>query len=273
MIVKLLERIKTGLEKPEKGAATVTLRLTDLAVLTWAVPADRIASLLPEGLTADRLPGPDGELMAFVQTTCAFCEDARWSPAPIGTGSAYRSVTYRILARHEKDRPGVFVVRAFYSNDTVRLAGRAMHRDADFARFSVHVAGDPVRGTFDGYQLRVLSDHGTTEWSIGAVEDRETPPPPFGRWDDMHRFLLRREANYFVPSAGPRGYIGYAPMAFPEELPKPGIAPLVSARLTPWREMGVLTAEEIASPQSVLLLPTLSVTAYPPRLMRIASIA
>jgi len=269
--VKLIDQIKGSLETPEKGAATVTMRLVDYAVITWAVPVERVTPLLPEGLTPDRLPGPEGELLAFVQTTCAFCEDARWSPTPIGSGESYHTISYRILARREKTKPGAFVLRAFYNTDSIHIAGRAVHKEADFTRLSVTVSGNPVRGTYTGYRLRAVADRGTTEWEIGKQDAEETALAPFGDREDMARFLLRREAIYFQPSAAPKGNVLYAPIAFPTELPEPRSAHLVSARLTPWRDMGVLSTEEVLAPQSVLLLPALTVTTYPPRLVKTVS--
>lgn len=259
-------RIKQGLETPEKGAGTMTLRLTDLAVVTYAVPTARVLPHLPPGFTPDQLPSADGDLVSFAQTTCAFCLDARWSPAPLGTGRAYREITYRILGRRTSGHPAAFLVRSFYSADQVYLASRAVQRDADFARVSVQISGDPVRGIFTGYKLRATADRGTTEWEVATRETEDAAvPAPFGNLPDMAHFLLRREATYFKPSAAPKGWLGFAPAAFPAQMPPPTLGVLKSARLTPWRELGVLSLEEMTTPHSVLFVPALSITAYPPR--------
>ncbi len=268
--MNLWQKIKTGLELPEKGAATLTLRLSDIAVVTYAVPVERVVAHLPNGFTPDLLPNENGDLVAFVQTTCAFCEEARWSPAPAGSGEAYREITYRVLGRTDKAKPAAYVLRSFYTGDRVYLAQRAMQKEADFARATVHISGDPVRGSFNGYQLRTVADRGTTEWDIATADEPDNVPLPFGTKEDMARFLLRRESSYFTLSTGPKEWIGFAPTAFPANMPEPTLAKLVSARLTPWRELGVLTAEEANVPQSVLYLPTLTLSAYPPRPVRFA---
>ena len=266
--MNLLRRLKAIVETPETGAATATLQLTDIVVLTYAVPVERVAPLLPCGFVADVLPDSEGNPRAFVQIMCAFVEEARWSPAPKGSGEAYREITYRVLGRVDKTKPGAYLLRSFYTADGMYLAQRALHKNADFARASVHISGDPVRGVFDGYQLRTTADRGTTEWELVAA-DTDVVPAPFGTLADMTRFLMRRESVYFAPSAAPSGWQGHAPVAFPAEMPAPTLVKLVSARLTPWREWGVLSVEDALAPQSALYVPSLTVTAYPPRPARI----
>ncbi len=266
----LWQKIKTGLEAPEKGAATATLRLSDMAVLTYTVPTARVTPHLPDGFMPDRLPNENGELVAFVQTTCAFYEDARWALSPEGSGETYREITYRVLGRVSGGRPGAFILRSFYTADRMYLAQRVLQKDADFARATVHIAGDPVRGSFNGYQLRTVADRGTTEWDLCPSDNPALIPVPFATLDDMSQFLLRREAIYFTPSAGAEGWVGGAPIAFPAVIPTPTLVKLVSARLTPWRELAVLSVEEAGAPHSVLYLPALTLSAYPPRPVKVA---
>jgi hypothetical protein len=175
-----------------------------------------------------------------------------------------------VLGRADKAKPGAYILRSFYSADRVYLAQRAVQKEADFARATVHISGDPVRGTFNGYQLRTVADRGTTEWEIVPAENPDAVSAPFGGADDMTRFLVRRESTYFALSTGPQGWTGYAPIALPAELPVPTVARLVSARLTPWRELGVLTVEAANAPHSVLYIPSMTLTAYPPRPIRIS---
>jgi len=246
------------------------LCLTDLLVLTYLVPLPKVSSLLPFGFAPDVLPNEAGDLCAVVQTTAAFCEQARLSFAPKDSGESYREITYRVLGRVAKSEPGAYVLRSFYTADAVYLAHRAVEKNADFARATVHISGNPVSGSLAGYRLRTVADRGTTEWDTVTSDTENAPAAPFGNFADQTRFLLRRTALYFAPVAPVRGWYGLSPLVFPAELPPAVSSRLVSARLTPWREWGVMDAEAASAPQSVLYLPKLSVSAYAPRPVKLS---
>ncbi|MBC8142500.1 MAG: DUF2071 domain-containing protein [Armatimonadetes bacterium] len=258
--------------EPPNRLFAASLCLTDVLVLTYLVPVAKVASLIPTGFAPDVLPDAEGELCALVQTTAAFCEEARLSFAPKGSGESYREITYRVLGRATKNEPGAYVLRSFYTADAVYLAHRAVEKNADFARATVHISGNPVAGSFGGYRLRTVADCGTTEWDTATIteEDAEAINAPFGNFGDMTRFLLRRTALYFAPVAPVRGWQGLSPLTLPAELPVATPVRLLSARLTPWREWGVLTAEAALLPQSVLYLPSLAVSAYAPRPVKLS---
>lgn len=265
LLTELRAAFPVNAPAPHQSPATVSLCLTDVLVLTYLVPVAKVAPLLPAGFAPDVLPDETGELCALVQTTAAFCKEARWSVAPKGAGESYREITYRVLGRAPQGEPGAYVLRSFYTADAVYLAHRAVEKNADFARATVHISGDPVAGSVAGYRLRTVADRGTTEWDTAAQENHDAPDAPFGDFGDQTRFLLRRTALYFAPTAPVRGWHGLSPLAFPAELPPATSVRLLSARLTPWREWGVLDASAATAPQSVLYLPTLSVSAYAPR--------
>jgi hypothetical protein len=44
------------LEAPEKGAGTATLRLSDIAVVTYTVPIESVTPLVPDGFVPDDYP-------------------------------------------------------------------------------------------------------------------------------------------------------------------------------------------------------------------------
>ena len=266
--VKLLSRIKERLEAPERGAATMTARLLDCLVLTYAVPAARVRPHLPDGLPPDLLPGPDGEPLAFLQTVCAYWDDLRWSPARPGSGDSYHRCDYRILTRKD-GRRGAFSVCLFVSTSSAHLAQRALAHNADYGRFSVHISGDPVRGRFQSYSLRLAGDLGRTEIEVAAPEGEADPaaPAPFGSPEDMALFLTQREEWYYA-AALPRRGIGLTPVEHEPLTPSPGR--LVSAKLTPWATLDLLSPEEQQVPHSALLEPAVNVTLYPPRLAKLA---
>ncbi len=270
--MKLLSRVKDRLETPETGAATLVARLIDLAVVTYAVPAEAARPLLPPGLAPDALPGEDGAPLAFLQTVCCYVQDSRWAATPAGSGDSFHQVSHRVLTRRA-GRRGAYVLRTDLSTGQAHVAQRVIARDADWGRFSVHIAGDPVRGTYQGYSVHVSGERGKTELSLkplpAPAEGEGYPAPfPFGRFADMADFFSDREELYFAGST-PRTTV-LTPVKNGEPSGKITAAGVSSARLTIWSELGLVPAERQDAPVSALLIPSRTLTSYPPRPVKLA---
>lgn len=253
-------------ENPRGGVATTTATLRDVLAVTHAVPVDKVRPLLPEGLAPDLLPAFDGEPMAFVQTVCAYYEDARWSLLPGGVGAAsYHQITYRILTRRE-GRRSVFLVRTFVSNSELSFSRRALEKTVDHARLTVYVDGDPARATYKRYNVRAAGDTGKTEMEVTVHSTPPAPPIPFRSPEELTTFLLQRDETYFRAGAM-RSRISLAPARLGPLVPVYG--ELTSARLTPWADLGLIQPEDMTRAFAVHLLASLTVVASPPRLVRL----
>lgn len=263
---KPFSRLKGKLETPERGAATLTVTIRDFLIVTHAVPAERVRPFVPDGLPLDMLPGPDGQRLAFVQTTCFFNENFHWSPLPEETGMSFHQSTYRILTRRE-GRRGAYFLRTYLSTSSSQTAQRAIAREADYARFFVHITGDPVQGTYEQYTMRAVGERGQTALDVRALlPESAAVPSPFARFEEMALFLTQREEGYFAASAPPHR-TGLLPVEHPPMQPVPG--ELVAARMTLWTELGLLAPDELLKPISVLIQPSVVFTGYPPRLTRL----
>lgn len=270
----LFARLKSRLEAPEKGAATITGTLRDYLVVTWAVPADKVRSQVPPELPLDVLPNADGALTAFLQVVCFYGENIHWSPLqndPLA--QSYHQVSYRILTRREGKR-GVFNLRSYFSTEEVRNAQRVVAREVDYARFFVHINGDPARNTYTNYSLRSVGDRGQTGLEVtfadsdsDAAEPSPAPfvPAPFATFEDMVLFLTQREETYFAASA-PKTGIGLSPVRHEPLQPQVGV--LKSARASLFTGSNLLTPDDLLKPVAVLLQPSFTLTTYPPRLAR-----
>jgi uncharacterized protein YqjF (DUF2071 family) len=265
----LLTRLKGGIEAPARGAASMTARLLDLLVVTWAVPAERVRPLLPEGLTPDALPGgEDGAPVAFLQTLCAYCQDARWAPSPAGSGESFHQVTHRVLVRRAGGKRGAYVLRTDLSSSEVQAARRVIAREAEWARFSVYINGDPVRGDYRAYDLRAVGERGKTELKVvPAGGETPTTPRPFGRWEDMVDFLTRREEVLFAASTSKKTTV-LTPTAYACPL-SPAAGVVESARVTLWDELKLIPYDEQAGALVALLQPSVQQTSLPPRPIRL----
>lgn len=263
----LLHHIKRRLETPQRGAATLTVTRRDYLMVTYAVPVERVRALVPAGIPLDMLPGPDGERLAFVQTTCFFNENMRWSPLSKDSGVSFYQSADRILTRRE-GRRGAFYLRSYLSDSQAQTMERAIVREADYGRFSVHIAGDPVKKTYESYTVRVSGERSQIKIEAGGLsEPPAVVPAPFGKAEEMVSFLTQREDAYYN-AAVPPSRIGLIPV---EHAPmEPVWGELVNPpRLTLWTELGVLAEDELPNPLAVFIQPSLVVTTYPPRLVRL----
>ena len=262
---------RRGEGRPNPATATLTLR--DLLVLTYAVPAEAVRPHLPENLPLDMLPSLEGERMAFIQTTCAFHEKARWSVLPEKAGGqSFHQITYRVLTRRE-GRRGAFALRTYVSSDEGRAAQRAISRDADFARFNIYIAGDPARATYDSYGLRAQGDVGKTQIEARALPGPIAMPFPFGSVDELATFLVDRPDNYFRASA-PKSGIGlltqeYGPLTKPS--PPVALELTETARLTLWTGLDLFPATDPPAPYAALVFPSVTVMSRPPRFAKLKS--
>lgn len=257
---------KAGRDHP----ATVAFTLRDLLVVTYAVPADRLRPHVPESIALDRILSPEGEQLALVQTICAYHENARWSVLPDKAGGqSFHQITYRALTRRD-GRRGAFALRTYVSTDEGRAAQRALSRDADFARFSLYIAGDPARASYDTYTIRAQGDLGQTQIDLRAIPAPETTPFPFTTVEEMTAFLVDRPENYFRASA-PKTGIGLLPQVY-GALPQPTFAETVAPpRLSLLTTLRLLSPEDIGQPFAVLLFPAVNVTSFAPRFARFPS--
>lgn len=251
-------RAKEKLEAPERGAATFTVTLRDFLLVTYAVPAERVRPHVPEGLPLDMLPAAGGERLAFLQTTCFFNDNFHWTPVP-GPGLSYYQSTYRILTRRNGRRGGFFL-RTCLETVPAHIAQRAIAREVDHARFTVHIEGNPLAGSYAVYTMRAVGERGQTALDARGLPAPPPLPAPFTRWDDMTFFLTQREEGYYAASMGG---VGLLPVEHKRMEPVP--AELVAARLTLWTDLGLLAPEDLLHPIAVLIQPSIVFTSFPPR--------
>jgi hypothetical protein len=258
-----------------KNPLTATSSLLDLVVITWAVPAERVASLVPKGLSLDRLPNAEGELTAFVQFACALHAGRRWSPLPANSGDAFHRADFRVLVRPTNapsgsdKTPATFLLQALLSTEEARLSMRAIAKEAKFGRFALHIAGNPALGVCERYELTLRDDNSqTTQITAegGSAEDNikdaveNSAPAPFASSEDMAKFLLARDETYY---AGSLSGVGKVPFTRSEYNPKP--MRLLSAKIPFFVNQNILTESELAKPLCTLYQPGLVASVYPPR--------
>lgn len=180
-------RVRT---KTASKVASATAVLHDLLIVTWAVPADSLQSLVPAGTTLERLPCEDGSLVGFVQLLFALRDDARWSVLPASLGDDFHEATLQVLTR-DTDGPSAFVVKHFVASTQIATSLMPFTQAAEEARFHVYVAGDPARQTFEKLGIK-LTTHSVQVHVRG--EATELPERTLvGPWLESVTFFSRLE--------------------------------------------------------------------------------
>ena len=264
--------------KAAPGKSTSVLR--DVLLVTYAVPENLVRPHVPQGIGLDRLPGDDGEAMAFVQTVCAYCEESRVSLLPSDIGGAYHQITHRVLTRTENKR-GTFTLRTYLSTGEAHIAQRALSRDADFARVWLYIGGNPAGKTVENYSLRMVGDLGQVNFEVRAAPAESKPsesgepakaPAPFASLAEMADFFVRREETYFRASAPNAQSVGMVPSETDDNAVLPQTGAIVSARQTLFSDLGIVSAEAQANPFSALLFKKWQVTSRAPRFAKFAGV-
>ena len=247
----------------------------DVLLVTYAVPEKLVRPHAPQGIGLDRLPGGDGNALAFVQTMCAYCDESQISLLPTDVGGSFHQITHRVLTRTENKR-GTFTLRTYLSTGEAHIAQRALSRDADFARVWLYIGGNPAVGVTQNYNLRMVGDLGQVNLEVRAAETKSDgdakAPAPFASQNEMADFFVRRKETYFRASAPKASSVGVVPTetewdADADPLFQTGA--LVSARQTLFSELGIVSAEAQANPFSVLLFKKWLATSRAPRFAKL----
>jgi hypothetical protein len=80
-----------------------------------------------------------------VQVVCFYGENVHWSPAAERPDGAVLPPGHVSLLTRRENKRGVFNLRSYFSSEEVRNTQRVVAREVDYARFFVHINGDPAR--------------------------------------------------------------------------------------------------------------------------------
>lgn len=232
--------------------ARVTLR--DLALISHAVPAERVRRVLPAMYEPEIFTTLGGEEKTWVSV--GFCRNegprSRLLPLP---RLRFFQCTYRAYVRYQ-GRPGVFYFGTYVGTGAALLLRRAAMKNAYAGHFSLTTDYHESSG-YDAYRAYCSSARGITCFAARATQVH--------RSNDLVKHLTERNRGYFETSA--RGIhacqIGrHAPMQpWAGEL----AGELMHARFDLWKRLGVLEHDrEMRTAQSVLIQPEIPFSLSPP---------
>jgi uncharacterized protein YqjF (DUF2071 family) len=234
--------------------ATASVEVRNFALVTHAVPADRVRPHLPSSYTLETFV-EEGEERCLVSATC-FCNHGfRWSATPYPK-LTFDESTYRTYVTH-RGRRGVYFLRRFLSRPLAFGPQRLFEANAALAHFEVETRVD--ESGYHAYVHRVQSGATHNHFSIKAVDD-PSAIPPFDDGEEMAQHITYRLHGFFTASAG---FQGHMPVSHRRMTPWAG--ELLSARFDTWTELGILEEHELTEAHSVLVEPLVQFRLHPPR--------
>ncbi|MFN2525820.1 MAG: DUF2071 domain-containing protein [Actinomycetota bacterium] len=238
-----------------KGPRVFSIEVTDFAIVTYAVPAERVWAHLPKPYELDTFEGPKGTI-AFVSTTCFCNRDFR--PTINYPRHTFNESTYRTYVTH-KGRKGIYFFGRYLSTTRAWVSQRPIARHTYRAAFDVSIT-NTVEG-YASYLCKVVSDVGDTSFSLQAMQDPEGKHP-FTSGEELAQFLTYRLHGFYTDVIGAQGHM---PVSHPRMNPFAG--ELSDARFDLWDKLEILRPEEARDPYSVLVVPAVPFKLFAPRFL------
>ncbi len=244
------------MKNPFGNLAGIRVDVRNFALVTHAVPAERVRPHLPERYELQTFVDPDGLERCFISATC-FCNGSFRPAVPGFPRHTFNESTYRAYVRHDDVDNGVYFFGRFLGTALATSAQKSLARDTFRGDFDV-----TTEATEDGYRYyscHVTSARGETSFAFSAL-DEPVPKHPFTSAYEYEQFLTYRTHGFFTSTVGIQGHM---PVSHPRMDPYEGR--LDGGRFDLWHEMGVLLPDEADDAYSVLAVREVPFTLHPPR--------
>jgi uncharacterized protein DUF2071 len=244
------EKVPEGLER----LTTISVEVRNFALVTYAVPAERVRRHLPGAYTLETFHRNRRE-HCLVSATC-FCNHRfRWSGLPFPR-LTFDESTYRVYVTH-RGRQGVYFFRRFLSSPIPFAAQRALDEHVSVGGFDVETRRDDAGYSF--YACRVRSADVANNFTIRA-SGAPVRKPPFASGDELAQQITYRLHGFFQTTSGLQGHM---PVSHRRMAPWSG--ELISGRFDTLSSLDIVRPEEVARPYSVLVEPSVNFLLRPPR--------
>lgn len=233
--------------------------IQDFTLVTHAVPAGRVRPHVPDGLSLQTFVDSNGTEMALV-SVASFCNrdlQPVWAPYP---RHSFEQITFRTYVTHG-DRVGLWFFGS-HVNTGLSWGGQwILAKGTRLASVSKRI--DRSEQGYRSFGLDSEVDDERVSLRIEA-EDQPSAAWPFVTAGEMLTFLTLRLHGF---SEAPGGLHTYGPIE--HRVMDPVGGRLVAGRCDFWDRLGIVTPEEFATPQSVLIEPEVRFILKPPRPIRL----
>ncbi|MGE3076005.1 MAG: DUF2071 domain-containing protein [Dehalococcoidia bacterium] len=245
--------------RPKTGFFDVDSGLQHFAIVTYAIPAERLRPLVHRRFDLETIEGPDGVPQALISMVPFMDKDfhSAWLKCPQLT---FGQTNYRayVVDRYTGDRVAWFFGTTLDSW-SVSIPNRLWKLPWYRAHSSFDCEYDEAAGRYAHYRLSTTSD-----WAPATMEIEDTGQPP----TELRGFDSLEAARVILthPFIGAfyrrdRRLGSYRVWHAPLELT---VGKVKQARIGLFEDLGLLNAEEALEPHSVLMQPLTQFTIYLP---------
>lgn len=240
-------------------AAEADVDLENFVMINHAVPAERVASQLPDRLSLETFEGEDGREMAFVTTTCFCNRDLRWRVARRPTHT-FNQITFRTYVTHGEAR-GLYFFGTYVDTVSSKVVQRVLATGTKLATFELDAP--KVAGRYPRYACRARAADGEVAFVVEATGDAERVHP-FADADEHVQYIGFRLHGFSRNAFGlyTHGRVDHRYLS-------PFSGRLLEGRFDFWEELGILVPGERVPAHSVLVEPHIKFTLLPPRPVRL----
>lgn len=252
------------LARPEPGFLDVESGLQHFAILTYAIPAERLRPLVHRRFDLETIEGPDGAPRALISMVPFMDRDfhSAWLKYPQLT---FGQTNYRayVTDRHTGERVAWFFGTTLDSW-LVAIPNRLWKLPWFRAHSTFDCVYDNSAGRYSRYRLTTKSDWAPVSLEL---EDTGVAPNELGGFDSLEAGLVTlthpfRGAFYRRDRRLGSYKVWHAPLELT-------VGRVKSAKIGLFEDLGLLTAEEALQPHSVLIQPLIEFTIYlPPKRLR-----
>lgn len=233
---------------------TAEVDVQNFALVTHAVPAERVRRHLPARLELETFEAEDGREMAFISSSTFCNRQIHWSAARYPAHDFDQS-TFRTYVSWNGQR-GAYFFGTYVSTRLSYLGQKLVAANTRLAEFDVDIR----HGThgYPHFDARVTAGDQQLVLQLTALE-RPEPKAPFVSGNEHAQFITYRLHGF---ARSPLGET-YGPIEHRHMDPWAGR--LHHGRFDFWERMGILDPGEAADVFSVLVEPSVRFTLHPPR--------